>query len=211
MSAVRLWVDGSEFGRERLLGGAAVPWAEPAAAAAYLLRLDELLDTGLVALPLADWLDAWPAPAPERPRPAAALKAALAADAPLEALTAIIDAVGDRRPVGLEIPSPAAWAARVGTDEPTDEVGERAATYVASFLRRLGERPVSALLVGDEAGVPVEVLAPIVRVAEHYRWLVGVHGDAGPAHFTVTHVRIPADAAPELVLEQMSALRQGAS
>lgn len=237
----RLFAEASAFGRTRLRGGAPLPWDEAAELPAFHRRLQELLEPAVLTVPLADlyatWWDTAPgdlSAAPGRDRPGAALKAMLAAPAPVAALEGHLRAIGDRRPVALELPAPGAWAAwaaqRAGhaPGEPA-QVAARAAAYVAGFLRSLGDCPIGHVLVGDADGVDPAELEPLVKVAEHYRWRLGVHGDPGPAHVGVTsvtdglwrdggspagtppfHLRVPGDAEPDLVLDRLAVLREGA-
>lgn len=233
----RLWVEAFGFGRRRLRGDEAVPWHDPAALPAFHHRLEEMLRPDVLSLPVGDFFAAWSQTAPAAPgrkRPGAALKAMLSADGPRDALVELLAAVGDRRPAGIEIPAPSAWAvwaeeqAGEGAIDPS-EVRGRAASYVANFLRSLGDANIGHVLVGGPEGVDPAELEPLVRVAEHYRWLLGTHGGGGAAHFAVTtvpdtfwhddgspagdppfHLRVPADAEPDLVLDRLAVLREGA-
>lgn len=237
----RIWVEASAFGRARLLGGGSIPWRDTAKLSAFHRRLEELLAPDVLLVPLtalyAGWWDAAPEELrgePGRDRPGAALKALLDAPAPIAALRAFLSAIGDRRPVALELPAPSAWAfwtaQRAGRPEGASAApAGRAAAYVASFLRSLGDAPIGQILVGGAGGVDPAELEPILKVAEHYRWQLAVHGRAGAAHVGLTpltdafwrdgvvpadaspfHLRVPGDAEPDLVLDRLAVLREGA-
>ncbi|HYF26317.1 MAG TPA: hypothetical protein VD931_11315 [Baekduia sp.] len=218
-------VDAFAFGRHRLLGGAPVPWPDVAELAAFHRTLSELLDGTTVTLPLGDLYAAWWDAAPAElvgpdaiARPGGALRAMLAAPQPRAALAPVIDAVAARGPVVLELPAPGAWAAwadqRAGAPAPQDDplAGRRAAPVVANFLRAFGDSPVTGVLI---EGAGAEELAPLAKVADHYRWQLRTpatlddafwHGDP-PAGDGPWHLRIPAPAEPASILDRLGALR----
>lgn len=145
----RLWVEASAFGRTRLYGGAELPWDDAAELPAFHRRLEELLEPAVVTVPPADlyatWWDAAPgdlSAAPGRDRPGAALKAMLTAPGPVEALKGHLSAIGDRRPVTLEIPAPSAWA-----------------TWAAQRAGQAAGEPIGYVLVGGPDGVDAAELS----------------------------------------------------
>lgn len=239
--APRLLVEAFAFGRTRLCSGGPAPWRDVAELAAFHRTLDELVDPDALVVPADDCYATWHtgtaaavAPASRTRRPGAALKELLAADEPRAALAAVIAAVAGRgAAVALGVPAPGLWAQRaaVQAGEPAagevEGLGARAAVYVAAFLRSLGGCDISYVLVGDGRPVAAEELEPLVNVADHYRWRVGVCGAPGPAHFAMSaiaedfwagagaageepplYARVPAAAAPDLVLDRLSTLKE---
>ena len=190
-----LWLDHFAYSG-RLLAAGRIPWLDAAAFAAWLRTAQRLLRSGVAALPLADffaaWLDAHPelaAAMAARTRPGFALKTLLAAEEPRALLGEIVRAVRDGHPtlpVALMIPSPGRWLAwahdlaGAGTIEPAADDVEAAAMYVAGWLRTFAGAGVDALLLEEPPGrgpaLAAEVLLhqPVINVAHHYRWDVGI-------------------------------------
>ncbi len=248
-----VWVDGLDYGRTRLLGGAAVPWGDTTACVAFFGQLDRLLRSDVQWLPVADFFrDRVAANGGLRSAMAAkrrsgfALKAMLGDAAARQALVELVTALGrqSRAPVVLVLPDAAGWlcvahAMAHGEAPPPDaDAGERAAMYVADFLRVLADAGPGGLLV-DASGVGLEggdPHGPLVNQARHYRWdcallggpatwdaaaydlcigRAGCHGACletldDPAPPAAFYLqRVPAAAEPEPVLARLASLRGG--
>jgi hypothetical protein len=200
---VPLILDHASFGSTRLLHGAPVPWSEPVECQSYfgqaqgLLRPDAtLVDAGAAyAQHLArspDLVEAMGA----RSRTGFALKTLLADGELGDAVVRLVRVLGEtsRQPLVLQCPSPLRWLAlaQAATGHPDvsglePDHGESAAMYVADWLRRFGELPVTLLLLdgrrADDPGLSdlvaddLATYSPVVNAAEHYRWGLALRTD----------------------------------
>ncbi|MEH6528535.1 MAG: hypothetical protein V7718_01175 [Porticoccus sp.] len=196
-SSPRLWINFNDYTKKLLLGEGENPWTTPASYMAFYGQAHGLVKADVVVLDVWDlfqhWMDedekAIPAMAEKRRVPYA-LKAMLEAFAPRELLAEVITAVsnnyGGETPIVLVVPSPRsllvkAHKAATGNDaEPEEMTVDTAAMYLADFLRYFSETDLSGvLLVEDENLMPVSTeelswYQPVINVAKHYRWSVGV-------------------------------------
>ncbi|MEH6468491.1 MAG: hypothetical protein V7725_02615 [Porticoccus sp.] len=193
----RLWVNFNDYTKKLLLGEGENPWTTPASYMAFYGQAHGLVKADVVVLDVWDLFQHWmvedekaiPAMAEKRRVPYA-LKAMLEAFAPRELLAEVITAVsnnyGGETPIVLVVPSPRsllvkAHKAATGNDaEPEEMTVDTAAMYLADFLRYFSETDLSGvLLVEDENLMPVSTeelswYQPVINVAKHYRWSVGV-------------------------------------
>jgi len=193
----RLWVNFNEYAKKLLLGHDANPWAAPAAYLAYYTQAHALVKADVVVVDVWDLFHHWmeedekavPSMA-EKSRATFASKILLEAYAPrellAEVLTALNDNYGDSVPIVLVIPSPKsllvkAHKSATNKDLQPDEMAiDTASMYMADFLRYFSETNLSGvLLVEDEALMPannteLSWYQPVINVAKHYRWPVGV-------------------------------------
>jgi hypothetical protein len=194
-----VWLDHFAY-TGRLLAGGKIPWLDAAALAAYYLQAQSLLRSGVAMLPFEGFFDAWLSAQPQllaemasRRRVGFALKTLLAADRPRALLAETVHAVRHgltTTPLVIAIPSPRRWLAWAHArangvrdvtkvDTRGDDV-ESAAMYVADFLRTFGESRVDGLLLeeapgrGPASAEEVGWYQPVINVARHYRWDVGV-------------------------------------
>jgi len=195
-----LWLDYLDYAAA-LLAGREAPWLDTTACAAWMRKAQSLLDSDVIAVPLAQvcnaWLDAHPTL-----RVAMALKSrtvfplkTLLAD---EALRAhLLDLVRALRgtlsapALVLASPSPRAWVAEahrhahavdveVGEDE-----ADSAALYMADFLRAFADAGGDGLLLVETSltettsASHLACYRSVLNVAAHYRWACGLLAPAG--------------------------------
>jgi hypothetical protein len=187
-----VWIESSDYAGA-LFGGGAVPWNDAAAAIALLRKAQSLVRSDVAALPLAAIADRWLAAHPALLQamgakdrawyPVRTLLADGAMRSHLAELAGSLRAVFAAMPLALILPAPKAWTryaclAAFGPQAPAvdNDDAERAAVYVADFLRIFGELGVDVLLLEAlEAGdLQEEAVRPVLNVAEHYRWDAGV-------------------------------------
>lgn len=191
-----LWLEHFAYSG-RLLAGGAIPWHDPAAFLAYYRKAQSLLKPGVAAVPLDPFFAARLADdaglraemAGQR-RVELALKTMLAAAGPRALLATIVKAVRSAcgsQPLVLTLPSPRCWLEWTGALPPdsagppatrSGDAADAAAMYLADFLRIFAELRVDGLLVEDTPSRAPAAEAswyqPIIGVARHYRWDVGV-------------------------------------
>ena len=194
----RLWVNFNDYTKKLLLGEGENPWTTPASYMAFYGQAHGLVKADVVVLDVWDLFQHWmeedekaiPSMA-EKKRVPYALKTMLDAFAPRELLAEVITAVsnnyGGETPIVLVVPSPRsllikAHKAATGNDaEPEEMAVDTAAMYLADFLRYFSDTDLSGvLLVEDESLMPASTeelswYQPVINVAKHYRWSVGVH------------------------------------
>jgi hypothetical protein len=194
-----IWFDAADYGRAKLLAGAAVPWNSPADLAAFFGKLQGmfgsdavLLDIGAVFAQRADRDDQLRAAMAARTRTGYALRTLLADEqargAASEAIRALAATAG-AVPLVLTAPAPGRWLAaaarQAGCDPGPAEAGqaETAAMYCADLLRTFASAGVGGLLL-EEGDVPAgelisaEAYRSVLNIAEHYEWPVLVRTEA---------------------------------
>jgi hypothetical protein len=201
--AFPLILDHASYGSTRILRGAPVPWSEPVACQSYFGQAQGLLrpDTTLVDVGAA--YDQHLASRPElvdvmgaRSRTGYALRTLLADDGLAAAAVRLVEVLGEtsRQPVVLQVPAPLRWLAlaqaRAGNGDLTaiePDHGESASMYLADWLRRFEQLPVTLLLLDGRrnddpalSGLVAENLAaytPVLNAVEHYRWGLALRTD----------------------------------
>lgn len=194
-----VWLDHFAYSA-RLLAAGVIPWLDTAACIAYYRKAHALLRPGVAVIPLEEFFDAWLTAHPEalaemraKRRAGLVTKALLAFAEPRAVLTEITRAVRQSfpaSPLALAMPSPRRWLAwasalagspvDVTADVSGDDV-ESAAVWVAGFLRTFADARVDVLLLDETLGCgpasPEELswYQPVVNVAKHYRWDVGLN------------------------------------
>lgn len=194
-----VWVDADEYCRDKLLGGAPVPWAEPGPLASYLSRSVALTGADAVLVDVGSVLST----RLTDPGVLAAMNLRTRQGWPLRALLAdpagralVVDALrtaaaATSAPVVTVLPSPGRWArladatAGLAHEPPDADAVETAAMYVAGVLGELGDVGVQAVVI-DEGDTPADALpapsgyGPIANIARHLGWTVVVRTDAAP-------------------------------
>ena len=178
-----LHLDWLDYG-ERLLGPA--DWTDAARVAGLYGKLQALLSSDLIALPVARVAAAHIEARAgllrlitSKPAGAQPLRALLA-DGTLrtmigETLTRL-DGVRGGATLALQMPAPAEFAQAVaiaaGLAAPAadEDLADDAAVYLADFIRAFATSPVKALVLGQDAFTEFD--APVVKVAVHYGWQV---------------------------------------
>ncbi|WP_169577584.1 hypothetical protein [Sinimarinibacterium sp. CAU 1509] len=199
-----LWLDSDAYAW-RLFGGDARQLLQAAEYVAMQRKAQGLLRSDVVALDVATMvgavLDARPAlrAAMTQKRRAVAPLKTLVADAGLrqgldELLSGLRGSFAST-PLALVMPSPRRWlresyaqafGADAGIEIGEDEI-DSAAVQLADFLRHFGESGIDVLLMSEDAGdLPaaageLEWYRPVLNVAAHYRWDLGLRLDAAPA------------------------------
>jgi hypothetical protein len=197
-----VWFDAADYGRAKLLGGAAVPWSSPAELASFVAKLQGmfrsdaiLVDGGEVFAQRAANDAQLRAAMAARTRPGYALRTLLAdeqargnaADG-VRALAATAGGV----PLVLAVPAPGRWLAaasqQAGSDPgPIDAArAETAAMYVADMLRTFGSLGLDGLLLDEGTARGSGLIHPdayqsVLNVADHYGWPVLIRADAAAA------------------------------
>lgn len=197
-----LWLDYVDYAG-RLLADDEVPWLDVGAYLAWQRQAQSLLRSDVLMLPVGAVCDAWLAAHPEL-REAMASKSrtmfplkTLLADPGLRAhLTELVTGLRGSfadLPLALACPSPRAWVADAyaqahGADAEA-EVGEdeidSAAVLLADFMRQFGESGIDVLLLQETADrepdtlADVELYQPVLNIATHYRWEVGLYAPGG--------------------------------
>ncbi len=192
-----LWLDHFEYSGA-LLARDEIPWLEPAALLAYYRTAHGLLRPDVAVLPVQRVFEAWLAAHPElagemagKRRPGFALRTLLAASGPRALLAEIAAALREgwaSAPLFVAAPAPRRWLswahARAHGQAAETEVGgddaESAAVYVADFLRTFADCRIDGLLLeeapaqGPTSQDEVGWYRPVLNVARHYRWEVGI-------------------------------------
>jgi hypothetical protein len=194
-----IWFDAADYGRAKLLAGAAVPWDSPAELTSFVAKLQGmfrsdaiLADVGEVFAQRAAGDAQLRAAMAARTRPGYALRTLLADEqarvVAAEAVRALAATAGGV-PLVLAVPTPADWlsaaAEQAGSDPGPVDSGraETAAMYVADMLRTFGGLGVDGLLLNEgSAGlIQVDAYRSVLNVAEHYGWPVLIRADAAVA------------------------------
>jgi len=211
-----LWLDDAAYS-ERLLAGGRTPWLDGAEYLAFRRKAVGLLKADLTAVPVAGFMRAWVTAHPELQNAMAAKKRVvfpartLLADEGLrdhlvETLNSL-RAAFQHAPLLLSMPSPRAlvveaWRLAFGADGDVEVGGDEAdacAVYFAEFLRCFGACGIDGVLLEEATGAEpqdAEELGwyqPVVNVAAHYRWDLGVRfpeaegfsGEAAPMQFVI--------------------------
>lgn len=195
-----LWLDYYDYAAVLFAGRDGIPWFDDAAFAAFHAKAQSLLRSDVVALPAgrvaAALVAAQPALAEAmraKRRPGHPLRRLLEAEALQQAVSGLLRplrAAAAERPLALVIPTPrlwlalaweAAWAQPLAPDVASDlDEIDGAAAYVAGFLGGFSDAGIDLLLLsaaGNEhvAGPDdLSLYGPVLRVARHYRWEVGL-------------------------------------
>ncbi len=198
-----LWLDDTAY-VDRLLAGGKMPWLAAAELVALRRKAIGLLKPDVNVVPVGAITHAWAGSNAALKDSMASKKRAvvpartLLADEPLR--KHLIDVVQGLRaafgsmPMVLQLPSPRALVSQAYRlafgDAAEVEVGEdeadSCAVYMAEFLRSFGELGVDGLLLVEAPGAEpadaseLEWYQPVINVAGHYRWDLGVElpGDA---------------------------------
>jgi hypothetical protein len=197
-----LWLEATSYAG-RLFTGGAIPWRDPTTFVAWQRKVQALLKSAVVALPLAAVIDDWLAAHADltsamatKQRPLFPLKTLLA-DASLR--THVVELTRNLRasfadvPLALTAPSPRAWLGRAhaqahGAHEPVqigNDDADTAAMYMADFLRAFGNGGIDVLLLEETVATQpasreeIECYRPVLNIASHYRWDLGLHWVVG--------------------------------
>lgn len=197
-----LWLDDAAY-TERLLANGHTPWLDSGEYVAYRRKVQGLLAADVRAVPLTDFLRAWAkshealvSSMAAKSRPVFPARTLLADDALrahlVETLAGLRSAFADA-PLVLALPSPCAmvrfaWQLAFGENAEVEVGGDETdscAVYLAEFLRSFESVGVDALLLEEATGagpVTAERLdwyQPVLNVARHYRWDIGIQLPAG--------------------------------
>lgn len=195
-----LWLDYVDYAGALLAGGA-VPWLDVGALLAWQRKAQALLRSDVVMLPVGTVCTAWLAAheplrttMASKSRALFPLKTLLADNAlrtHLAELAEGLRASFTETPLALVCPSPRRWFGEaylqahgegiaVGED-----AADSAAVLIADFLRLFGESGVDVLLLEEgpdsepESAAAIACYQPVLNVAAHYRWDVGLSAPLG--------------------------------
>jgi hypothetical protein len=211
-----IWLDDAAYA-ERLLAGGETPWFDSGEYVSFRRKAAALLKSDVITMPVGQMVAAWLRLHPDLPDAMAAKKRTifplrtLLGDpdmrAQLSDLAQGLQSCFPDAPFVLTLPSPRRWVADAyrlahGADSAPD-VGEdeidSAAVYMADFLREFAEINIAGVLLEEseesmpQAAEEIEWYQPVLNVAEHYRWDVGVRqvnglvfaADSGGADFVI--------------------------
>ncbi|MCB1909680.1 MAG: hypothetical protein KDH15_20155 [Rhodocyclaceae bacterium] len=194
---LRVWLKSAAYTRRLLLGEGGDPWQGAAQYLAWFSQAHGLLRPDVAVIEVGDLYQSLvrrePALATEmaaKRRLAWPLRRLLESTAPRALLAEVIEAViahlRGQAPLVLAVPSPRQWllqanrmAGRDAIELDPDSI-EDAAMYVADVLRSVSHLPVGGLLLeeriddGELGPVDVERYRPLINVARHYRWTLGL-------------------------------------
>lgn len=191
-----VWIDSYDYAKA-LLGGGTIPWLDLSEAVAWQRKVQSLLPSDVVPVPVERVAQAWCAAHGEtleamraKKRAGAALRTLLA-DAGLRRqlveLTKGLRSCFGGKALALVVPAPARWltlAHEAAFGEPLADIdadlADSAAVYIADFLREFAETGLDVVLIDEGGASPlspadaISILTPVFNLAEHYRWVVGV-------------------------------------
>jgi len=193
-----VWIDGYRY--SEALFGAAVPWLDQASFSAFHGKMQGLLRSDVVALPVEEVAAALLASEPglagemaAKARSAYPLRRLLEDErlrAAVTSLLVVLRAANASSPLALVIPSPRRWFAlayeAARGEPPSEDIAsdideiDGASVYVADFLRVFAESGVDILLIAETPGeVPadlkiLEAYQSVFNAARHYRWEIGL-------------------------------------
>ncbi|PCJ61713.1 MAG: hypothetical protein COA65_01820 [Rhodospirillaceae bacterium] len=194
----KLWIDSLAYGKRLFLNPDEDPWADPTRFVWLVGQGQALLGSDVLGLRLEDAYGALLARQPDvlgeaAGRSAGAILRALFREETERArigeiLTALRGTYREL-PLVLQMPSPSAWVEWVwglGLGKPpgksaktpdTDEI-EAVAMYLADMLRAFADCGVDGILLrensGEGLGERFSLYQPVVNVAHHYRWSLGL-------------------------------------
>lgn len=192
-----LWLDSTAY-TARLLEGGQAPWLEIASFLSWQRKAQGLLRSDVIALQAEPVVDALLAMHPALRSAMAAksralfpLKTLLAATQLREQLSEMLGglrACFPGTPLAFVVPSPRRWIAlsyrqAFGADADVEagvDEFDSASVYVADFLRCFSESGLDILLLDEAADTEpaspedIEWYRPVLNVATHYRWQLGV-------------------------------------
>ncbi len=193
-----LLIDDADYSTAVIRQGAPIPWTDVAALTGHFGQVRGLLDPDAVWVDLrsvhAAHLQARPEVASAmgaRGRTGYALKTLLGEPellaATLETLTTL--ASTSRRPLVLDLPSPAHWlrwsheVAGTALDAVDADRADSASMYAAEWLGHLGEVPVALVLLDargqgvDDGTERLETYSALTNVVAHFDWSVAMRSD----------------------------------
>jgi hypothetical protein len=258
-----VWVDYIDYAGSLLAPGG-IAWTDETALVALYRKAQGLLDSDVMVLPLWRLASASIAGTPElraqmcaKTRATHPLRCLLASEKLRTSCRNVAQALRTIYPgaiLALSVPSPRlgvllARRDALGKESEISDVGaeevDSAAPYMADFLRVFGDVDIDVLLLHEspethpsQAG-EIEWYRPVLNVAAHYRWDVGLQlahsgevPDEGCVDFVVReqpetqpleptvvslgqrtsflYLRVPPGSAPEATLERLRAIRSTA-
>ncbi|KWX01039.1 hypothetical protein LI90_2067 [Carbonactinospora thermoautotrophica] len=214
-----LVIDHQRYAQAVILRNRPVPWHDAVAYANFFNQAQDLLkpdftlfDIGAMYEFLIDSDETLVKAMSARSRTGYALKTLLQDEDAAARVRDVVSVLSQTAaaPLALRVPSPLGWLARThvlsgagSVHDLTADHAENSSMYMADWLRRLSELPVSLLLLdtrgeGSEHQLPTVDLAaytPIANVTDHYRWTLGerTHDGVRIAGSSLTGVAIPQD------------------
>lgn len=191
-----LWLDYTAYAGALLAGGD-VPWLDVDGLIGWMRKAQSLLKSDVLALPVAAVVEQWLGAHAElkaamgaKRRAVYPLKTLLADPALrgyLAGLTRALRSSFAKPALVMALPSPRLWAALAAAQALPDEaveidadVVDSAAAYLADFLREFADCGIDGLLLEEDvhsgavSAEDVQLYQPVLNVAAHYRWDVGL-------------------------------------
>jgi hypothetical protein len=196
-----VWLEAEAYGAEVVRNGKPFPWTSPTEFVSSYGQLQSLLKPGVAPVNLDNflkaWLDANPAALSEmsgKKRVRVAIKRLLGMDGPRAIIREIVSALCESvsQPVVLVLPTNGElinWAnQKANAAEPKDLTDidiDSVSVYLADFLRAFSGLNVAAVLVQLPEGTDInpellDLYSPIINVARHYHWAMGIQVSAAP-------------------------------
>ncbi len=190
-----VWLDAEAYGSEVVLNGKPFPWNNPTEFISSYGQLQSLLKAQVAPLHLGRFLRGWlqsnPAAVTEmsgKKRIRFAIKRLLGNDDQRQVIREIVSALCESRtePVVLVLPPNGElinWANHAANGAAPVEIGEididSVSVYLADFMRVFSGLNIAGVMVELPQGTRIngdllELYSPIVNVAKHYHWALGM-------------------------------------
>ncbi|MGW3543790.1 hypothetical protein [Nocardia niigatensis] len=193
-----LLVDCDAYATAVIRQGAPIPWADISALTGHVAQVHALLDPDTLWVDIEALVAGHLTDDPRlltqmgaRSRTGYPLRTMLGSEALVDRMLITVRTLADatRRPVVLDVPSPARWLGRVHTlagnplSEVDDDSADSASMYFAEWLGKLGTLPIALVLLdaraseGDTAVTAAETVSSyssIVNVAGHFGWTLAM-------------------------------------
>lgn len=199
--SIRIWLKSSAYAQRLLLGEAGDPWSGASQYLAFFSQAQGLLKPDVAVLEVGELFDSWVGRNPGlreelagKKRLSFAPRKLLEQAGPRQILAevgvAVLANLRGQVPLVLSMPSPRAWAIRANAlagrdcEELADDLVEDVAMYVADLMRSVSALAVGGVMLeenqaeGHFGAVQVELYRPIINVAKHYRWALGLRTGA---------------------------------
>lgn len=193
----RIWLDSITYANRLFAGGKQELWRDPTFLISVLSQAQGLLQSDVIHFPLHQVYAAWVETQSQEverwigKRPTFALKKLLASEVTrnivIDVLKGMTNVNRDSKPLVLSLGSPQKWLqwmseiVRPGEDPSIshDDV-DSASMYLADYLRTYSTTGISAIVLEEAVHPPIgldeviELYQPILNLAGHYQWSVGL-------------------------------------
>lgn len=195
-----VWLDSEAYGRRVVLNGAPLPWNKPTEFISAYGQIQSLLKPGVAPVNLGHSLSAWLnanqgvlSEMGGKKRIRYALRKLLAMDSHRTLIREIVSGLCQSvsQPLVLVLPANGHlinWANQMANSAPVADISDvdvdTVSVYLADYLRNFNGLDVAGVLVQVPDGTAInpeflELYSPIVNVAKHYHWTLGMQVSAG--------------------------------